>query len=391
MWKSSIKSWSKRISMTNLTAEIVEALTNHHHLALATIVSRNGSAPRTAGARMIIRADGNISGTIGGGLLEAQCIKTASEVFITHAAVLKEFHLTGKDAASSDMICGGIQEALIEFLDAEDTDLLTSFQAALQYEQTRQRSWWIIELPINGKGITRRIPRWFAGADGKITAHAGICTDTTIQFPSGEPSTSLNGQPAYILMEVDKVSSHVDLPHEPQVFTVSSKRFYIEPLSHYGTVYIFGAGHVSQKLASLTSMVGFRTVVLDDRAEFANQNRFPTAHEIMVLRENLDALREINLDRDSYIVIVTRGHVHDKVILEQALGTNAVYIGMIGSKRKREEIYRALESQGISRGRLAQVHSPIGLPIESESPEEIAVSITAELIQCRARYIARKS
>ena len=376
--------------MTSLIAEIVDGLENYHHQVLATIVSRNGSAPRTAGARMVIRVDGTISGTIGGGLLEAQCIEIAADVFRTHAAILKEFHLTGKDAAGSDMICGGIQEALIEFLDAEDADLLTSFQAALHYEQTRQRGWWIIQLPISGEDSTR-LPRWFAGADGSITARAGLNIGTTIQLPSGQLLTSLNGQPPYILMEVDKAISHVDLPHEPQVFTVGIKRIYVEPLSHYGTVYIFGAGHVSQKLALLTSMVGFRTVVLDDRAEFANQKRFPTAHEIVVLRENQDALREIILDPDSYIVIVTRGHVHDKVILQQALETNAVYIGMIGSKRKREEIYRALEHQGISRERLAQVHSPIGLPIESESPEEIAVSITAELIQSRARYIARKS
>lgn len=188
-------------------------------------------------------------------------------------------------------------------------------------------------------------------------------------------------------MEVDKVILNLGNPHEPQVISAGDTRFSIEPLAIYGTVYIFGAGHVSQKLAALTSMVGFRTVILDDRAEFANQKRFPGANEIIVLDDNQTAFKEINLDPESYIVIVTRGHLHDQVILKQALETNAVYIGMIGSKRKREEIYRSLEAEGISKARLEAVYSPIGLQIGAESPEEIAVSITAELIQTRVRYL----
>ena len=373
--------------MSTLTREIVHRLETGDSFVLATIVSRNGSAPRTAGAQMIISADGSISGTIGGGLLEAETMRIAGEVFTTRYAMVKEFLLTGKDAASTDMICGGRQEILVEYMDADDKDILAAFKAALQIEETRQHGWWIAQLPNPGETIIH-LPRWFISADGTVTARAGasVMINVSLQTrPMGTKATDL--AESEIVMEVEKAILNLGNPREPQVISAGDTRFSIDPLAIYGTVYIFGAGHVSQKLASLTGMVGFRTVVLDDRVEFANQTRFPGANEIIVLKDNQKAFEEIDLDPESYIVIVTRGHLHDQVILKQALKTNAVYIGMIGSKRKREEIYRSLEAEGISKASLAAVHSPIGLQIGAESPEEIAVSITAELIQARVMHL----
>ncbi len=372
--------------MNTLTQEIVSRLEAGENLVLASIITRNGSAPRSAGAQMVIMADGSISGTIGGGLLEAQSIKLAMGVFSNHAAIVKEFHLTGKDAAASDMICGGNQEVLLEFMDSEDKDLLAAFRAALHQESTRQKGWWILQVPNPGETIIK-IPRWFIAADGKVSSRIGLSITTNIMLKSGEsdPTASTPDEPG-ILLELDKVINQMILPREPQVQTIGNGRFYIDPLSNYGTVYIFGAGHVSQKLAILTNLVGFRTVVLDDRADFANKQRFPSSDEIIVIKNNETAFSDLQLDPESYLVIVTRGHLHDKVILAQALTTKAVYIGMIGSKRKREEIYTALKSEGVKQETLDAVHSPIGLTIGAESPEEIAVSITAELILAREKH-----
>jgi xanthine dehydrogenase accessory factor len=211
-----------------------------------------------------------------------------------------------------------------------------------------------------------------------------------LQSPLTGPNNFGSGETA-IMMELDKAIINLGAPREPQVVSAGKYRFSIDPLSNYGTVYIFGAGHVSQKLAALTGIVGFRTVVLDDREEFANRSRFPSADEIIVLKDNQTAFDEFTLDEESYIVIVTRGHLHDKTILKQALNTGAIYIGMIGSKRKREEVYHALEAEGVSQTRLDAVHSPIGLQIGAESPEEIAVSITAELIQMRVKHLKTKT
>lgn len=373
--------------MSSLTHEIVDLLDRGESFVLATIVSRNGSAPRTAGAQMIIYSDGRVTGTIGGGLLEAKTISAARDVFKNHIPILREFLLTGKDAASTDMICGGRQEALIEFMDAADHDLLSAFNAANLVETTRQKGWWICQLPSPSEPELSCVPRWFIAADGTVTSRPGACATTNVMLQLSQGDDQTHG--SAILLEVDKAVVNMGYPREAIVTKVGNHRFSIDSLWTYGSVYIFGAGHVSQKLAVLTDMVGFRTVVLDDREEFANRARFPKASEIVVLKDNKTAFDEITLDSESYIVIVTRGHLHDKVILEQALKTDAIYVGMIGSKQKREEIYRALEAAGVDRAKLEMVHSPIGLPIGAESPEEIAVSITAELVKSRVDHLAQ--
>lgn len=373
--------------MNTLTEEIVNQLSAGKNIILATLISQNGSTPRSTGARMIIQSDGSIYGTIGGGQLEAQSIKIAKEIFVNHTSLIKEFHLTGKDAASTDMICGGNQEVLIEYLEAADSELLAAFQAALVDEQTRQGGWWIVQLPVKGEE-TSRLPRWYITKNGVVTTRTGDIFTTNVMFqaPQTENDTQIPVESS-ILLEVDKAIINIGYPRLSQVISTGKSRFFIDPLNNYGTVYIFGAGHVSQKLALLTSLVGFRTVILDDREEYANKTRFPGVDEIIVLKNYQTALEELTVDPDSYFVIVTRGHLHDQIILTQVLNIDAVYIGMIGSKRKRDEIYKALEIEGVDRIILEKVYSPIGLTIGAESPEEIAVSITAELIQARVSHL----
>lgn len=120
----------------------------------------------------------------------------------------------------------------------------------------------------------------------------------------------------------------------------------------------------------------------DDRAEFANAERYPRAREVSVLDSFADCFDE--LGSDDYVVIVTRGHLHDRDVLAQALNTGAGYIGMIGSSRKREGVYRSLLAGGYTEDDLQRVHCPIGLAIGADTPEEIAVSIVAEMIRNRA-------
>ena len=130
--------------------------------------------------------------------------------------------------------------------------------------------------------------------------------------------------------------------------------------------------------------MGFKTVVLDDRPAFANREVFDSADRIILLDTFEHALQAVELDSQSYVVIVTRGHVHDKTVLAQALRTPAGYIGMIGSRRKRDTIYQALRDEGFTAQDVGRVYSPIGLGIGGETPEEIAVSIVAEMIKVRA-------
>jgi xanthine dehydrogenase accessory factor len=157
---------------------------------------------------------------------------------------------------------------------------------------------------------------------------------------------------------------------------------FVEPLKPEPVLFLFGAGHISIFLAPLARMVGFRVVVIDDREEFANRERFPQADEIVVCAFT-EAFKRIQTDRSAFIAIITRGHIHDHAVLRAALQRPSAYIGMVGSLRKRNMIYQSLVEEGISPERLAEVHSPIGLDIGAETPEEIAISIVAELIRVR--------
>jgi xanthine dehydrogenase accessory factor len=141
---------------------------------------------------------------------------------------------------------------------------------------------------------------------------------------------------------------------------------------------------VSKEIARLTKQVGFRTLVFDDRADFASTERFPGADGIFVCSDFASVFDGLSVTPGSYIVIVTRGHRFDKEALAQALRTEAGYIGMIGSRKKRQSVYQELINEGFQQNELDQVHCPIGLSIDAETPAEIGVSIVAELIQHRA-------
>jgi len=254
--------------MNDIYQEIVRVKTEGEEAALVTIVSATGSTPREEGAKMLVRADGSILGTIGGGSLEAQVVEEAIKVIKQGKPKRLHMSLTAKEAEEAGMICGG----------------------------------------------------------------------------------------------------------ELEVF--------IEPILTTPTLYIFGGGHISLSLAKMGKLLGFKIAVIDDRAEFAHPDRFPEA-DVLLVEEFSKSFPKLKIDKSSYIVIVTRGHQHDEIVLEWAVGTPAKYIGMIGSKTKNETIFSHLLARGISKEQLDRVHAPIGLKISAQTPEEIAVSILAEVVKVR--------
>lgn len=159
---------------------------------------------------------------------------------------------------------------------------------------------------------------------------------------------------------------------------------FLEPIQSGPKAFVFGGGHVSLPIAQLLKRIGFRVSVVDNRSEFANRERFPEVEEV-VAEEFSSAVKKLKIDRESYAVIVTRGHAYDQEVLEWVLGTEARYIGMIGSRNKVQAIFRSLREKRIPEEKLAAVHSPIGLDIGALTPEEIAVSIVAELIRERRK------
>jgi xanthine dehydrogenase accessory factor len=238
--------------------------------ALATIVEVKGSIPSYESAKILVREDGSMIGTIGGGCVEAEVWNAAREVI----EMEKPKHLTfnlGQDAAyDNGLICGGQLNVFVEPV-----------------------------LPV---------------------------------------------------------------PH----------------------AFIFGAGHISKSLSKAASLAGFATVVIDNREAFANRERFPEANEVHAA-EYEEIFPKLIINETSYVIIVTRGHRDDMRVLRMAIGTPARYIAMIGSKRKVLNVIRELEKEGLSREDFERIHAPMGLDIGAISPEEIAISVAAEMIAVRRK------
>ena len=157
-------------------------------------------------------------------------------------------------------------------------------------------------------------------------------------------------------------------------------KVFIDILQPKEEVLIFGAGHIAVCVSNLAKMVGFKVTIIDDRKEFANQDRFPEADEIIV-EEIEDALSHLNITPSTYIIVLTRGHLKDEEVLTSVIRSGAAYIGMIGSRKKNTTVFQHLIKKGISQEELNKVHAPIGIDIGAQTPEEIAVSIIAQIIQ----------
>lgn len=351
---------------------IVELFNEKQDFIIATILDKSGPVPREEGTKMIIKKDLSIIGTIGGGLLEATVIKAARDIFqnlfsnkenekFKVSCFIKKFNLNNKDASLEGMVCGGELRIFMEYINTDDNKLKKIYELASKYNDDRNN--FVMITQINENNCFINSPKW-------------LCTETNFYGDENKE--------AYAIY---KKTSENFKNQKVEVMVVNNIKYLVEPLLNYETIFIIGAGHIGQKLASLTKMINFRTVVIDDRNEFANKNRFPDADEIVVLNSFDNILSRIKIDNQSYIVIVTRGHIYDKDVLGQVIKTNAKYIGMIGSKKKRDFIYNSLLNEGCTNEELNRVYSPIGLNIFAETPEEISVSIAAELIKVRREKI----
>ena len=248
--------------------QIVELRRQGRRGAVATIVNVRGSIPSFKTAKMLVRDDGSIVGTIGGGCVEADVWQAAREVMESEKPQTLKFDLNQDPKYDTGLVCGGTLE------------------------------------------------------------------------------------------------------------------IFVEPILPPALLYLFGAGHVALNVCRTAATAGFDVIVTDDRSSYATKERFPAASGVHALEFD-EAMRKLDPNESSYIVIVTRGHRDDMRILRWAVQTRAKYVGMIGSKRKVIEIFKALQAEGLPAHLFDRVHAPIGLDIGAVTPEEIGVAITAELIALR--------
>ena len=327
-------------------------------VVIITAIRREGSAPRGVGAKMVTTQGKQIFGTIGGGKVEEDVLAEAHEMFQSHDNRLKSFDMTHEDMVLGHMVCGGRMGFLLEYISPEE-DNLSFFDAIKDGYNSKQplliaAAWGLAEAdPVISRGLMT--------ADGLIQGDLRLDKEA-----------------------FDVVQNKCSNQKQSGLLAFGSGLCWIEPILDQGKLILFGAGHVAVPVAQIAYLAGFQVLALDDRDEYASAERFPPPMAVKVVKDFDDCMSEIDIDDNSYLVIVTRAHIHDKTVLSQALKTNAGYIGMIGSRKKREVIYRALKEEGVSEEALQQVYSPIGLDINAETPEEIAVSIMAELIKVRA-------
>ncbi len=314
-------------AMLDIWQAAVDECDQGRDCVLATILSVHGSSPRHVGTRFLVRGDGRTVGTIGGGLFESEVQELASVALKNRTSCRAQFSFTGPDSQSSRMICGGEADVLLEFVDSSDNKQSSIFSRLLASAKGKGSAFLFtsVALPVGGSA-PGALSHLLLEADGTRTG--GFPCDLA----------ALESVPEVRLLKPAQVLSIAGLAHP----------VLLEWLHPAKTAYIFGGGHVGACVAHLAAYVHFRVVALDDREEFVSPERFPNADERIVLESFPSAFSVLRMDQDSYVVIVTRGHSHDRTILAQALRTDAGYIGMIGSKRKNHLIFQALLHDGFT-------------------------------------------
>ena len=343
-------------------ARLAELLAGGERVALCTILQLVGSGPRSAGAKLLLRDSGDPAGTVGGGLLEARATAWCREILATGGAVCRPFVLTDAEAGGDGMTCGGRMEVLVERLEGNRGEVADFFAQVRSLLVAGGQGCLVVGLRRDSHAV--------------VTARALV--------KGGRLVAALPAEGCPIPEEILQT-----FPHAPVLIECGEIRYFLEPLAPPVTMIICGAGHIAAQLVPLCSPLGFRTVVVDDRAEFVNPTRFPLANQLVVAPSLDRALDGLDLGPDTYVVVVTRGHVGDLAVVRQALRGQPGYIGMVGSQRKRKTVFEALARDGCSSDDLSRVVCPIGVPIEAETPEEIAISIVAQLIATRAARFSK--
>jgi xanthine dehydrogenase accessory factor len=364
-------------SSDQIWIEAAKTLERGRPFALATVINVRGSTPREVGAKMIVREDGQV-GTIGGGCGEAEVFRKARLLLEAGAgARLEEVDLTGDFDQQEIGTCGGIMDV---FVDLWSSPRDTAMARELADAALKSQPIALLSLVQTGPNIEAPI-----GARALVRPSAGTRESLPIQL-SALAFKEIVERTAEVTPALLEVAPDGSLKPVSHIESDGAPRIFVDPLPGAQRLVIVGAGHIAQPLCSLGAMLGFNVTVIDDRASFANRERFPAADRIVV-QPFAEAVDTLKMDLQTYIVMVTRGHAFDEVALRAALKQPARFIGMIGSRRRVNATLKRIEEDGVSPQVLEQVHAPLGLDIGAETPEEIAVSIMSEIVRERRRAI----
>ncbi len=329
---------------------------------LLTVIASTGSTPRSTGSHQLVLADGTTVGTIGGGIAEYKACEEGKHVLQTGCSTIVSYILHPNDAADIGAVCGGETNIFCQFVSPSQPDVLSCLTQITAARRQHTPSWLVLDVTVP--------QQWAMGCIGPTLC---ICS-------ADETSHSLKQvwekKPGWLYEGSGLVKDEAGL-------------WYREPLAYEGRVFVFGGGHVAKALVPVLTQVGFSCVVIDDRKEFANAAQFPQAEQtIAVDFSNLSAA--VHVTCHDYVCIMTRGHIGDYEVQRQMLACHPCYLGVIGSRTKLAFVRDKLRKDGFTDDEINTCHAPIGLPISAATPEEIAISIAAELIAVRARREGRE-
>ncbi|MEE1087050.1 MAG: XdhC family protein [Schaedlerella sp.] len=335
--------------MKKIFEKMIGQLKENKDVVLCSILGSSGSSPRGAGAKMAVFGDGTTMGTVGGGAVELHAIGIAKEALKEKKSLVKGYCLTKNDVEDIGMICGGNVTIYIQFFSGVSENDLAWLEEVYHLLTETEEGWIINRM-----------------SEGMITDAAIYTKEKGLQF---------SGQITEDVFKGKLKRNPVLVKGEPQ--------YYIEPVHRPRKVWIFGGGHVGKALVPVLTAIDFDVVIYDNREEYAKKEAFPLAKDV-VYGDFCNIKDYIEIDAKDYVVIMTPGHQSDYELLEQVLYTEATYVGCIGSRHKVAATTKRLQEAGHSLENIARIHSPIGIEIKAETPEEIAISIAAELIEHRA-------
>lgn len=338
-------------------------------LVLATLIKSAGSTPQKPGTSALFSRKGLMAGTIGGGILEARIQEKAIGIAGSGRTVISNIHLDSRAEEGEDAWCGGKVMVLI------DPDLAIHREIFKKLKESLDQGIpGLLVTVINHVSESEvQIMRYWLSEDDKKGIPDDLYED--------------------IYEEIEKLKKSSDpyafgLVERPVVKGRKAEQIILlEPINPPPDLVIAGAGHIGKVMAHLGKLLDFNVTVIDDRHEYANKTNLPDADRIVVA-DIPEALSGIRKTKDTYIVIVTRGHKDDAAALRSCIHEEVAYIGMIGSKNKVALMRSEFLKNGWATSELwERIHTPIGLPINSRTVEEIAISIAAQLIEVRNKKV----
>ncbi|HEV2014210.1 MAG TPA: XdhC family protein [Candidatus Dormibacteraeota bacterium] len=314
--------------MRDVVAEVKAWIDSGDPVAVATVISTWGSAPRPAGSRMAISQSGKIAGSVSGGCLEGEVFEQAQAILKGKPAALFHYGVSDDLAWTVGLSCGGEIDVLVEPLSKVHRELIGALEA---------------ERPVVLKTDVGQTP----GAQQLLT--------------SADP-------------DVPEL-----LEHETPV---RRDGLFLEPFPRPPELFIFGGSHVAIPLTRLASAIGFRVTVVDARSKFAGRDRFPEARRVIHAWPD-EVLKDLPMDGSTYVVILTHDPKFDDPTITAALRGRPRYIGAIGSKKTHRDRVARLTASGVSPAEIQRVHAPIGLDLGAQTAEETALAILSQMVAVR--------